>query len=126
MNLVSEKEAWLLSNRRLFKFVEHSFQNSVYEHDVNDFVVLKDGCVLILSVKNSLLKKLHTDWRLLTFANAGKADRTTYCLCVSENDVLVIYLSSFSGCTDFVLFMETDGMFISEESVSNNSCSLQA
>ncbi|VDI38407.1 Hypothetical predicted protein [Mytilus galloprovincialis] len=118
---ISEKEAWLLSNRRLFKIVDHSFQNSVYAYAVNDFVVLKDGCVLILSVNHSFLQKLHTDGRLLTFANVGKADRTPYCLCVSENDTLVIYLSSSSGCTDFLLFMDTDGMFISEASVSNRS-----
>ncbi|CAC5424035.1 unnamed protein product [Mytilus coruscus] len=45
IELISEKDAWLLSNKRLCKIVDHSFEDSVYAHDVDDFVVLKDGCV---------------------------------------------------------------------------------
>ncbi|CAC5424036.1 NKIRAS [Mytilus coruscus] len=57
----------------------------------------------------------------MKFANVGKANRRPYCLCASENDLLVIYLSSSRGCTDFLLWMNTDGMVITEASVSNRS-----
>ncbi|XP_071137118.1 RING finger domain and kelch repeat-containing protein DDB_G0271372-like [Mytilus edulis] len=94
---ISEQDAWILANRQLLKIVNHSLDDIVYANNVSDFVVLKDSCVLILSEKKSFIMKLLTDGRLVRFANIGESGRTPHCFCISEDDLLVIYLESNSG-----------------------------
>ncbi|CAG2247258.1 unnamed protein product [Mytilus edulis] len=111
---ISEKDAWLLSNRQLRKIVDLSLEHKVYADDVDDFVLFKDGCVLILNKQNSFLMKLRTDRRLLKFANVGNDRRIPMCLCVYENDLLVIYLSQPGEYTDYVMWMNTEGIIITK------------
>ncbi|CAG2247269.1 unnamed protein product [Mytilus edulis] len=67
----SEKDAWIIANRKLLKIVDHSLQDDVYADKVDDFVILKDGCVLVLSSAESFVMKLLPNRRLVRFADVG-------------------------------------------------------
>lgn len=117
---ISEKDAWILTNRSLCKIIDHSFNDIVYADSVDDFVALKDGNVLILSTSNSFIMKLLPNKRLVRFANVGTYDRLPYCCCICKDNSIVIHLLSSSYnengiYTYFVVRMNTDGIVISEQ-----------
>ncbi|CAC5374871.1 unnamed protein product [Mytilus coruscus] len=95
---ISEKDAWIIANRKLLKIVDHSLKDDVYADKVDDIVVLKDGCVLILCVEQLFIMKLLPNRRLVRFAGVGSKhppySYSPYCFCITEDDSLIIYLWS--------------------------------
>lgn len=78
--------------------------------------------------------KLLTDRRLVRFANIGGSGRKPHCFCISEDDLLVIYLASYSASQryEFInhfVWMNTDGIVTDQVSFSKDTfqkpCSIQ-
>ncbi|CAC5413522.1 unnamed protein product [Mytilus coruscus] len=108
------------------KIVNHSLDDIVYADNVSDFVVLKDACVLILSEENSFIMKLLTDRRQVRFANIGRPGRKPHCFCISEDDLLVVYLVSYFGkpwyeFINYFIWMNTDGIVTDQASFSKST-----
>ncbi|VDI78064.1 Hypothetical predicted protein [Mytilus galloprovincialis] len=93
---INYTDAWVLADRKLFKMTNQYLEDTVYADDADDIVVLKDGCVLILRIKNTIIIKLLTNRRLLRFANVGNNSMLPYCFCSSIDDLLTVYFSSQS------------------------------
>ncbi|CAG2247231.1 unnamed protein product [Mytilus edulis] len=53
---ISEKDAWIISSRKLLKIVNHSLQDDVYAEIVDDIRILKDCCVLVLRSDDSFVR----------------------------------------------------------------------
>ncbi|XP_052087359.1 uncharacterized protein LOC127724435 [Mytilus californianus] len=136
---ISEKDAWIISNRKLLKIVDHSLQDDVYAEIVDDIVVLKDGCVLVLRSDESFVMKLLPNRRLVRFADVGIMCTyircNPYCICIKD-DIVVTYNWSITGgkhygytCCNHIIWMNTDGI-VTERSLFSNSvwkrpCSIQ-
>lgn len=98
----------------------------MYVQSVSDFVVLKDACVLIINECSTFIMKLLTNGRLVKFANIGRPDRNPYCFCVSEDDLIVVHLLTTAGSvkygyTNYVFWMNTDGIVIDQASFSKHA-----
>ncbi|XP_063404292.1 uncharacterized protein LOC134687764 [Mytilus trossulus] len=136
---ISKKDAWIISNRKLLKIVEHSLQEDVYAENVDDIVDLKDGCVLILRSDDSFIMKLLPNRRLVRFADVGimytYPSYNPYCICLKD-DIIVTYNWSTTGnkthgytSRNNIIWMNTDGI-VTERSLFSKSgwkrpCSVQ-
>ncbi|CAG2247272.1 unnamed protein product [Mytilus edulis] len=88
---ISEKDAWIIANRKLLKIVDYSMQVGVYADKVDDIVALKDGCVLVLRYDESFIMKLLPNRRLVRFSNVDTVNNYPNCICIRD-DIIVIYL----------------------------------
>ncbi|CAC5361596.1 unnamed protein product [Mytilus coruscus] len=136
---ISEKDAWIISNRKLLKIVDHSLQEEVYAQNVDDIVDLKDGCVLILRSEYSFIMKLLPNRRLVRFADVGimytYPSYNPYCICLKD-DIIVTYNWSTTGnkthgytSRNHIIWMNTNGIVTESSLFSKNvwkqPCSVQ-
>ncbi|CAC5424038.1 unnamed protein product [Mytilus coruscus] len=130
---ISEKDAWIISNRKLLKIVDHCLQGDAYAETVDDIVVLKDGCVLVIRYNGTFIMKLLTNKRLVRFADVGSY--SPYCICIRD-DIVVIYISTVTGNNIYdyiskshIIWMNTDGIVtkrsLFSERVWKRPCSIQ-
>ncbi|VDI12814.1 Hypothetical predicted protein [Mytilus galloprovincialis] len=130
---ISEKDAWIISNRKLLKIVDHCLQVDAYAETVDDIVVLKDGCVLVIRYNGTFIMKLLPNKRLVRFADVGSY--SPYCICIRD-DIVVIYISTVTGNNIYdyiskshIIWMNTDGIVnkrsLFSERVWKRPCSIQ-
>ncbi|CAG2208872.1 unnamed protein product [Mytilus edulis] len=93
---ISRTDAWILADQQLYKMVNKSLEDTIHVDDVDDVVVLKGECVLILRNNSRIIMELLQNRRLVRFANVGTDDMLPFCFCNSIDDTLTIYLISKS------------------------------
>ncbi|XP_071137119.1 uncharacterized protein [Mytilus edulis] len=113
---ISEKNAWIISNKKLLKIVEHTLQEDVYAETVDDIVILKDGCVLVLRNDKTFIMKLLPNRKLVRFADVGSINYFPYCICIRD-EIVVIYLwnvkeivQNVYTSNNHIIWMNTDGI----------------
>ncbi|XP_071137121.1 uncharacterized protein [Mytilus edulis] len=135
---ISEKNAWIISNRKLLKIVDHTLQEDVYAETVDDIAILKDGCVLVLRRDKTFIMKLLPNRKLVRFADVGTINNFPYCICIRDN-IVVIYLWYVTGSNQYgyacytsrnnIIWMNTDGIVTKSlpfsESGRTRPCSIQ-
>ncbi|XP_071137124.1 uncharacterized protein [Mytilus edulis] len=128
---ISEKNAWIISDRKLLKIVDHTLQEDVYAETVDDIATLKDGCVLILRNTKTNIMKLLPNRKLVSFADVGTINYFPYCICI-KNNIVVIYLWHVAnGYTsrNHIIWMNTDGIVtkssLFSESGRRRPCAIQ-
>ncbi|XP_063404290.1 uncharacterized protein LOC134687763 [Mytilus trossulus] len=130
---ISEKNAWIISDRKLFKIVDHKLQEDVYAETADDIAILKDGCVLVLRNDKTFIMKLLPNRKLVSFADVGTINYFPYCISIRDN-IVVIYLWYLSHQNGFIsrnniIWMNTDGIVtkssLFSESGRRRPCSIQ-
>ncbi|VDI79124.1 Hypothetical predicted protein [Mytilus galloprovincialis] len=133
---ISEKNAWIISDRKLLKIVDHTLQEDVYAETVDDIAILKDGCVLVLRNDKTFIMKLLPNRKLVRFADVSTINYYfPYCICIRDN-IVVIYLWYAAGSNQYgyasrnnIIWMNTDGIVTKSTSFSESGrkrpCSIQ-
>ncbi|CAG2217360.1 unnamed protein product [Mytilus edulis] len=84
---ISDQDAWVIISRQLRKIKNQVLESTKYV-TADDFVLLKDGSVVVLNVYDKFIKKLLLDGRVVPFSCLDN-----YCtagsLCLAENTVFI-------------------------------------
>ncbi|XP_063404295.1 uncharacterized protein LOC134687767 [Mytilus trossulus] len=132
---ISEKDAWIIANRKLLKIVDYALQVDVYADKVDDIVVLNDGCVLVLRYDETFIMKLLPNRRLVRFSNVDTVSYYPNCICIRD-EIVVIYLWNVKEIfkdgyisNSHVIWMNTDGIVAKRSIFSEGGwkkpCSIQ-
>ncbi|XP_063404521.1 uncharacterized protein LOC134687986 [Mytilus trossulus] len=83
---ISDQDAWVIISRKLRKIKNRMLESTQYT-SADDFVVLKDGSVVLLCTNDKFIKKLLLDGRVVPFAFMDSY--YPYGLCLTENSVFI-------------------------------------
>ncbi|CAG2205445.1 unnamed protein product [Mytilus edulis] len=83
---VSDRDAWVLTSKKLKKIKNLVLENTTYAK-ADDFVVLKDGSVLVLNHDDRFIKKLLPGGRLVPFSFMDSYYPRS--LCLTEKSVFI-------------------------------------
>ncbi|CAG2217357.1 unnamed protein product [Mytilus edulis] len=83
---ISDQDAWVILSRQLRKIKNRVLESKKYV-TADDFVVLKDGSVVVLNQMDQFIKKLLLDGRVVPFYCLD--NYTAGSLCLTDNSVFI-------------------------------------
>ncbi|CAC5423144.1 unnamed protein product [Mytilus coruscus] len=88
---ISEEDAWIICENKLFKLRGCKLEETLYAERVDDMTVLGDGSVILLNRQEKFIKRL-LGKRILNFSNYGS--NHPICLKATPDDYVIVLVDS--------------------------------